>query len=111
MAPPHHPRHPPRPLFFPNVIVPMAFSNLAYLSEIRDGAARGDRQTLHVCLIAPIEIVRERLARRGDAGAWEERRAEECCVAHARDEFAVHVDATGDVDAIVASIVALLPAS
>ena len=73
-------------LFFRNVVVPMAISNPAYLIRGRD--------IVHVCLVAPPEVVRERLARRGrDAGAWEHRRAEECCIAHRGPEFARQVNA------------------
>src|SRR5688500_5631952 len=55
-------------VFRRNVIVPMAFSNVAYLEEIRRGL---EPDVMHVCLVAPIEVVQERLRHRGkDAGEW-----------------------------------------
>lgn len=79
---------------WPNVVVPMAFSNAAYLREIRDGIGRFEPRVLHYCLVAPVEVVHERLRGRGrDAGEWEYRRAAECCAAHASGEFAMHVSA------------------
>jgi len=72
----------------------MAISNVAYLREIRDGVGRFEPRVLHYCLVAPVEVVHERLRRRGkDATEWEYRRAAECCLAHKRGEFATHVNA------------------
>ncbi|MDD9946397.1 MAG: AAA family ATPase [Myxococcales bacterium] len=78
------------------VIIPMAFSELRYLDEVRSGLAASRRPVLHFCLTAPLDVVRARLAARGEpAGdpswAWVHRRAEECCLAHAAPAFAVHV--------------------
>ena len=81
--------------FRPNVIVPMAFSNPAYLEEIRSAAERIDDRVLHVCLVAPLPVVEERLRRRG-AEPWSFRRAAECCVAHESVVFATHVNAERD---------------
>jgi len=83
-------------LFFPNVVVPMAISNAAYLNELRAGIAPFEPRVLHYCLIAPFEVIEERQRnRRVDArdAAWQHRRAAECCAAHAGREFAVHVHA------------------
>jgi chloramphenicol 3-O-phosphotransferase len=80
--------------FTPNLVVPMAFSNPAYLREIRAGVSRFEPRVVHVCLVAPLEVVRERLHRRGrDANEWVRRRAAECCIAHASEEFAMQVSA------------------
>jgi hypothetical protein len=68
------------------VIVPMAFTNLAYLRELQDGARTADQDVRHFCLTAPYEVVRARLAPRG-YNAWVLRRAAECCLAHGRPEF------------------------
>jgi hypothetical protein len=62
-------------------------------SEIRAGLAETARPVLHFCLVAPLELVRERLARRGEPveevrWAWVHRRAAECCAVHAGPEFA-----------------------
>lgn len=47
------------------VIVPMAFSNLGYLSEVRSGLERFDRDIRQFCLIAPLDVIQERLLGRG----------------------------------------------
>ena len=93
----------------PNVVVPMAISNAAYLAELRDGASRFDPRVLHVCLVAPFGVVQERLRGRGnDAGEWAMRRARECCDAHADPRFAVQVDAQREPSAIVEELLARL---
>lgn len=93
----------------PNVVVPMAISNAAYLTELRDGASRFDPHVLHVCLVAPFEVVQERLRGRGkDNGEWGMRRARECCDAHAHPRFAVQVDAQREPSAIVEELLAHL---
>ena len=78
----------------PNLVVPMAFSNVAYLDEIRRGIRRFEPEVRHFCLVAPLEVVHERLGRRGMTPAtapWEFRRAAECCSEHQRAEFATHI--------------------
>jgi hypothetical protein len=80
----------------PTIVVPMAFSELRYLDEIRSAARTFDANVAHLCLIAPVETVYDRLRRRGDdpvRSPWEFRRAAECCAAHPRPEFATHLDA------------------
>ena len=83
-------------LLWPNVIVPMAFSNVDYLREIQSGVARFESRSYHVCLVAPVEVVYDRLRTRRleprDA-EWQFRRAAECCVAHQQPAFAAHVHA------------------
>jgi hypothetical protein len=99
--------------FRPNVIVPMAFSNAAYLQEIRGAVTRFEPHTLHFCLIAPIDVVRERLRTRRVQpadGAWQDRRASECCELHPQPAFARHVDAAKrDVMQIADEIFRALP--
>src|SRR4029079_13990670 len=46
------------------VVVPMTFSNEAYLGEFLSGARRCDADTLHFCLTAPLDIVGDPLTRR-----------------------------------------------
>jgi predicted kinase len=79
------------------VVVPMAFSNAAYLGEFLR-AARRRGETFHFCLTAPLAVVRERLSSR-EAGrvptAWQLRRSEECCQAHQRPEFGEAVPTEG----------------
>jgi hypothetical protein len=99
------------------VIVPMAFTNQAYLAEIRAGIQRFDPHVRHFCLIAPLEIVQERLSRRGtDAstadGAWAFRRASDCCAVHTQPEFGEHVPAAGpSAETIAAEIISRLALS
>ena len=90
-----------------NVIVPMAFSNRSYLEEVRSGIARYEPDVRHVCLVAPEQVVYERLARRGGGSteadlAWQYRRAAECCVAHRDAAFAEHISTDGITAAEVA---------
>jgi hypothetical protein len=77
------------------VIVPMAFTNLAHLDEVREGARRADPDVRHLCLVAPIESVIERLSLRagGNIPAWQLRRAGECCAVHRGPAFAEHIPA------------------
>ena len=82
------------------VIVPMAFSNLDYLKEVLDGVRRFDPSVVHFCLVAPLEVVEERLMGRGHHGgdprsAWLDRRAAECCAIHSDPAFAEQIPTAG----------------
>lgn len=86
-----------------HVIVPMAFSNLAYLREVRSGVAEFETNFIHLCLVAPLEVVYERLRQRGDLpgdprSAWQYRRSAECCLAHDDSAFGEHIS-TADLTA------------
>jgi predicted kinase len=90
------------------IIIPMAFSNRAYLEEVCCGLAKSRRPVLHFCLTAPIEVIRERLTARGEpqgdpAWSWVHRRAAECCVAHLSPAFATHVPADKGSPAMIAA--------
>jgi hypothetical protein len=93
------------------VIVPQALSNLAYLRELTAGVRRFEPKVRHFCLVAPFAVVRARLEKRGldparDSGAWQLRRAAECCAAHGSPEFSEQI-ATEDASAAdVASAIA-----
>jgi len=93
---------------FRNVVVPMTFSNAAYLDEIRAGLSRFEPNVLHVCLVAPVEVVHARLLGRGEDAvrqAWQYRRARECCAVHSDERFAKHMHAADrDVEAIADEI-------
>jgi len=94
--------------FSTNVVVPMAFSSESYLREVQEGIGRFEPRVLHFCLVAPLEVVHERLRRRGldpESAPWEFRRAEECCVAHRGEEFGVQVSAEGTVEEIAGTII------
>jgi hypothetical protein len=96
----------------PNVIVPMAFSNSAYLREIRSALSVLDGRVIHFCLVAPVEVVHARLRFRGAhprRNEWEYRRASECCAAHVAPEFFRQVPAAGrEPDAIAEELIAAL---
>lgn len=82
------------------VIIPMAFSERAYLEEVRSGLLGGTRPVVHFCLTAPYAVVRERLAGRGEPEvdgrvSWVHRRAKECCAAHEDPAFRVHIPTAG----------------
>ena len=87
-----------------NVIVPMAFSNVDYLNEIR-----APLQSIHVCLVAPLDVVQQRIRTRNHRDEeWQSRRAAECCDAHRDAAFAIHVDATRGVEEISGEIVRII---
>lgn len=93
--------------FYPTVVVPMAFSNLAYLREIRSGIERFEPRLHHVCLVAPLEVVHERLRGRPMRPAeqeWVYRRAAECCAVHGDRQFAVHVRADRSIDDVAREV-------
>jgi predicted kinase len=80
------------------VILPMAFSDIDYLEEVRSGLASTGRPVLHFCLTAPLDVVQSRLAERGEPAddpswSWVHRRAAECCRAHESPSFEVRVPA------------------
>lgn len=101
-------------LFRRNVVVPMAFSDAGYLQEIRAGISRFESRQFHVCLVAPVDVVRQRLQNRrvdpADA-AWQDRRAAECCAVHPGAAFATQVDANRDVNEIADEILGMVTAA
>ena len=88
--------------FRKTVIVPMTFSNAAYLREFLSYFRARGVPALHFCLTAPHRVVLGRLrAREGHRGPtqWQLRRSAECCDAHSAAEFAEHL-ATADHSAL-----------
>ena len=85
------------------VIMPMAFSNLEYLKEVRVGLRRFEPDVRTFCLTAPLAVVRERLRRRGVAPHdWAWRRAAEACTAHVDGAFGEPVATDGrTIDEVV----------
>lgn len=97
----------------PTVVVPIGISNASYLEEILNRLQSLESPLLHLCLVAPIDVVHARLEGRGadrDRNSWEFARARECCDAHVRPEFARQIDASGDVDIVVDRVVAAIDA-
>ena len=97
--------------FSSTVIIPMTFTDLRYLEEVRLGLTRDRQPVRHFCLTAPLEVVRARLAERGEAIAdeqwtWVHRRAAECCTAHTGPAFAEHVATFGRAPEVIAAFLA-----
>lgn len=94
------------------VIVPMAFTNRAYLDQFTDALAR-TAPVRRICLVAPLGVVRARLASRvaregREMNAFELRRSAECVAAHADPAFGMPVDATRSPEAIAGEIAAVI---
>jgi thymidylate kinase len=79
------------------IIIPMTFSNLDYLNQIRCKLLNKSITVRHLCLTAPVEVVYERLRKRGvnsasPEGAWIYPRAARCCEIHTAAEFGEHIN-------------------
>ena len=93
--------------FSSRVIVPMTFSNPTYMSEIVTGLRVSGRPVLRFCLTAPLEVVRARLAARGEPvtdarWSWVHRRTAECCAAHAVGDFGERIATEDRSPAVIA---------
>lgn len=92
----------------PIVIVPMAFTNRAYLDAFA-GALSADAAVHRLCLVASSEVVTDRLAKRACSEnravtEFETRRARDCTAAHADPAFGLPIDASRSPAEIVADI-------
>ena len=91
------------------VIVPMAFTNRSYLETFAE-ALQATAPVQKLCLVAPLAVIRARLAvraaeeGRSDLTPFELTRSAECAAAHADPFFGTPIDATADVDGVVASV-------
>lgn len=90
------------------VVVPMAFTNRSYFEDFACALARR-AEVQRLCLVAPLAVVRSRLAKRAesegrDVGDFELRRSEECVTAHREAAFGRPIDATRSPQEIVAEI-------
>jgi len=79
------------------IIVPMTFSDLDYLNQIRSKLLHKGITVYHVCLTASVNVVYERLKKRGVSssspeGVWIYPRAAKCCEVHAASEFDEHIN-------------------
>ena len=93
------------------VIIPMAFSEVAYLDDVRRGLSLTGRPVHHFCLTAPLEVVQQRLIGRGEGAddpkfAWVHRRAAECVDAHRTHRFAVHIPTEARSSSAIAAHIA-----
>jgi thymidylate kinase len=95
------------------VIVPMAFTNLTYLDDFSRALSHTAPVT-RICLVAPLELVRQRLLARAKSERrmalteFEIERSTECVQAHAHPEFGAKIDATANLEAVVAQIRAVI---
>ena len=91
------------------VIVPMAFTSRAYLETFAN-ALQATAPVERLCLVAPLAVIRSRLAvraareGRSAPSSFELARSAECAAAHADPFFGSPVDATADVEEVAASI-------
>lgn len=96
----------------PVVIVPMAFTNRDYFAAFADALGE-TAPVVKICLVAPLDVVLDRLTRRALAegrsglGEFELRRSAECVAAHADPFFGMPVDAMQSPDRVVADIRAI----
>lgn len=89
-------------------IVPMAFTNLAYLDAFAQ-ALSVTAPVQRLCLVAPLDVVRGRLMQRANhegrgITGFEFQRSQECVDAHRDPRFGAPVDATRTPEAIIADI-------
>jgi hypothetical protein len=78
------------------VLLPMCFSNFAYLEEIRSRVQSRGCVVHHVCLTASPTTILSRLAARGldansEEGRWVYPRALKACALHLQPQFAVQI--------------------
>ena len=99
-------------LLAPVVIVPMAFTNRDYFAAFTAGLSE-TAPVVKTCLVASLDVVRDRLTRRalaeGRSGlsAFEVQRSAECVAAHADPFFGRQIDALLSPDQVVAEIRAI----
>ena len=77
------------------LIVPMTIWKKEYFQEIVKELQKSESNLYHFCLIAPIEIVKDRLLKRGDVGgSWPFVQSELCIPAFQDVIFKKHIDAS-----------------
>ena len=81
------------------IIIPMTFCKLEYLNQLRFVLLH-HAEVHHFCLIAPVEVIYERLRKRGvhsssAEGQWVYPRTTRCCKVHRTPEFYRHIDTNG----------------
>lgn len=94
------------------VLVPMAFTDRDYFGAL-EGALQRTAPVFKICLVAPLETVRERLEARAalegrTLGEFEIRRSADCVAAHADPFFGVPIDATQSPDVVAAEARAMI---
>ncbi|RYX81669.1 tunicamycin resistance protein [bacterium] len=95
------------------LIIPMTIWREDYFLEVTEGLRRVDTDFQHFCLTAPVEIIHERLKRRGEQqeGTWAFQQAYKCVEAFESDIFDERIDSVGaDTDQIVGHILGRIEA-
>ncbi len=75
------------------VVVPMTLVDDVYFAEVVGGIRAEGVKLVHVALMAPVDVITERLRSRSDAEEWAVERVERSVVAHRNACFAEHIDA------------------
>jgi predicted kinase len=76
------------------VVVPMTLVDDAYFDEIVGGVRRSGVRVLHVALVAPADMIEERLRARSQMEGWGHDRVDRCVAALDGAQFAEHLDAS-----------------
>lgn len=98
----------------PLLLIPICFTNLSYLNEVRSGLQAHGHTVRHFCLIASEESILTRLAQRGvdpatAEGRWIYPRALAACRAHNHPAFGEQIETDNRSPAQIAhAVVALL---
>lgn len=78
-----------------DLVVPMTLDNLVHLKAIRHGFEQFDSEVYHFCLIAPLEIILNRIQSRHEGnGEWTIRKATECVAKFIGAEYEKYIDTT-----------------
>ncbi|NKB72811.1 MAG: AAA family ATPase [Candidatus Latescibacteria bacterium] len=76
-----------------SLIIPMTLAHVPYFKEIKDGLSNLTSELYHFCLTASIEVIHQRLERRGDIkGSWTFQQTARCVEAHREAIFSEHID-------------------
>lgn len=81
--------------YAPNLIVPMTMYHAEYFKEVVEGLRQVDPEVRHFCLTAPLEVIHERLRKRGDQeeGGWAFQQTEASLEAFKSDVFEEKISA------------------
>jgi thymidylate kinase len=90
----------------------MAFTNKTYLDQITK-TLEAERPVLTLCLVAPLEVIAERLEKRAEREGrsvteFERRRSKECAAAHRDPAFGPPIDATRPAHEIAEEIAEMI---
>lgn len=93
-----------------NLIVPMALDNPAYLHTIRTGLEAFEPRVYHFCLVAPIDVIEQRLRQCGVSNGAAVNRARECVSTFNADRYREIIDnSASSIEDVVEKIMRQLP--